>query len=149
MHDRLTRRSLLRRSAIAAGALGVAGLPGRALARRGLAAAAETVIVGGRVLSMGGGPKGATAVAIAGGQLLAVGSDAEAQAFAGPATEVIDAGGATIMPGVHDGHSHPFSGGRLLTEPSLNYAQLNLQQFVNRLSKLVKRSADREPDGWR
>ena len=148
LRDPLTRRSLLKRSAVAAGALGVAGFPGQALARRGLTATAETVILGGRVLSMGGAPKGATAVAIASGYLVAVGSDAEAQAFAGPTTEVINAGGGTIMPGIHDGHSHPFSGGRLLSEPSLNYAQLNIEQFVRRLTKLVKASAEREPDGW-
>ena len=52
------------------------------------------------------------------------------------------------MPGVHDGHSHPFSGGQLLTQPSLNYAQLDLAQFVNRIRKLLAKSADREPDGW-
>ena len=139
---------LLKRSAFAAGAAGVAGLPGQALARRGLTATAETVIVGGRVLSMGGVPKGATAVAIASGYLVAVGSDAEAQGLAGPTTEVIDARGGTIMPGIHDGHSHPFSGGRLLTEPSLNYAQLDVKQFVDRLAKLLRRSAEFEPDGW-
>ena len=29
-----------------------------------------------------------------------------------------------VMPGIHDGHMHPLSGGRTLTAPSLNYEQL-------------------------
>ena len=52
------------------------------------------------------------------------------------------------MPGIHDGHSHPFAGGKLLTLPSLNYAILDLDQFVNRIRKLLAKVADREPDGW-
>ena len=46
----------------------------------------------------------AAAVAIAGGKLIVVGSDSDALATAGSSTEVIDAGGATVMPGIHDGH---------------------------------------------
>ena len=52
------------------------------------------------------------------------------------------------MPGIHDGHSHPFDGGALLTQPSLNYAILDLEQFVKRVRKLLEKTADREPDGW-
>jgi predicted amidohydrolase YtcJ len=61
---------------------------------------------------------------------------------------VIDARGATVMPGIHDGHTHPFDGGLLLTVPTLNYAQLDLDQFVQRIKRLLAKSADREPDGW-
>ena len=61
---------------------------------------------------------------------------------------MIDAGGATVMPGIHDGHSHPFDGGTLLTQPSLDYAILNLEQFLKRIRKLLAKTADREPDGW-
>jgi predicted amidohydrolase YtcJ len=100
------------------------------------------------VLSLDGSVRNATAVAIAGGKLIAVGSDADVQALVGPQTEVIDAGGATVMPGIHDGHAHPFSGGRLLTAPTLNYAILDIDQFVNRIRRLLAKSADREPDGW-
>ncbi len=112
------------------------------------AAIADTVILGGRVLSMDGSVRNATAVAVGGGKVIAVGSDDQARAVAGPQTEIIDAGGATVMPGVHDGHSHPFDGGVLLTQPSLNYAILDLEQFIKRMRKLVEKTADREPDGW-
>ena len=142
----ISRRALLQRGALLAGSAGLIK-PALGLAQFG-SATADTVITGGKVLSIDGSIRGATAVAIAGGKLIAVGSDAEARALAGPATEAIDARGATIMPGIHDGHSHPFSGGQLLTQPSLNYAILDLKQFVNRIRRLLARSAEREPDGW-
>ena len=143
----ISRRSLLIRGVAVAGAASVVQ-PGWALGRRRTLASAEIAIVGGRVLSMDKAVGDASAVAIAGGRVIAVGSDADVRALVGPQTEVIDARGATVMPGVHDGHSHPFSGGRLLTQPNLDYALLDLEQFVNRIRKLLASSADREPDGW-
>ena len=144
----VSRRTFLARGATVAGAgaLAMAG-PSWASGRR-RAGTAETLIVGGRVLSMDGSVRGATAVAVAGGRLVAVGSDDEVRALAGPATETIDAAGATVMPGVHDGHSHPFDGGVLLTQPSLDYAILDLEQFLDRIERLLSKTADREPDGW-
>jgi len=49
----------------------------------------------------------AEAVAIRDGLIVAVGSAAEARAAAGSA-EVVDAGGAAIVPGLVDAHIHPF-----------------------------------------
>ena len=142
----LSRRSLVKRGAVLAGALTLASpAPVMAARRR---AVAETIITGGRVISLNPSVPSATAVAIAGGEVIAVGSDAEVQATAGPATEVIDARGGTVMPGIHDGHAHPFSGGRLLTATTLDYAILDLDQFVKRIGRLLKRTSSEEPDGW-
>lgn len=144
--DGISRRAFVGR---AAGIVAVAGLsgPAGAWARR-RADGAEIVIVGGRVLSLDPSVRSATAVAVARGRLIAVGSDAEVRAMVTPATEVIDARGATVMPGIHDAHAHPFAGGQLLTAPTLNYAILDLEQFVNRIGRLLARSSEREPDGW-
>jgi predicted amidohydrolase YtcJ len=145
--DQLSRRSLVKRGAALAGTLALAS-PATVNAARRRADVAETIIVGGRVISMSPGISAATAVAVAGGQIIAVGSDADVQATAGPATQVIDARGGTVMPGIHDGHAHPFSGGRQLTAATLNYAILDREQFVKRIGRLLKRSAAEEPDGW-
>jgi len=51
----------------------------------------------------------ASAMAIRKGALVFVGDEDGAQAFAGPATSVIDAGGNLILPGLHDAHLHPIS----------------------------------------
>jgi predicted amidohydrolase YtcJ len=48
----------------------------------------------------------AQALAVAGDRLLAVGSDAEARALAGPATEILDLGGRRVVPGFNDAHLH-------------------------------------------
>ncbi len=50
-----------------------------------------------------------TAVAVAGGRIVAL--DREALDRRGPATEVVDLAGRTLLPGFRDGHLHPLAGG--------------------------------------
>jgi len=54
----------------------------------------------------------AQAVAIAGAEFLAVGSNDEIRALATAQTKRIDLGGHTVVPGFIDSHSHPASSGR-------------------------------------
>ena len=61
----------------------------------------------------------ARAVAVSGGTIVFVGSVRGAQEFVGNRTEVLDLRGRMVLPGIHDGHIHPLSGGRSLTAPSL------------------------------
>ena len=49
----------------------------------------------------------AQAVAVWRDRILAVGSDAELEALAGPGTRHINCGGRTLVPGIIDSHSHP------------------------------------------
>lgn len=48
----------------------------------------------------------AEAVAVADGTILYVGSETEAMKYASEKTEIIDAGGASVLPGFGDGHTH-------------------------------------------
>jgi predicted amidohydrolase YtcJ len=144
----ITRRAALKRGAVAMAGAATIGSPARALGLRRRAAVAELVLTGGPVITLDRAARNARAVAIAGGKVIAVGSEAEVKATIGPATEVIQLKGRAVMPGIHDGHAHPLSGGRLLTAPTLNYAILTLEQFVNRIRRLLERSASQEPDGW-
>lgn len=48
----------------------------------------------------------AEAVAVAGGRILAVGTDADVTGLAGPDTEVIGVGGRLVLPGFVDAHNH-------------------------------------------
>jgi predicted amidohydrolase YtcJ len=56
------------------------------------------------------GPQGwrpdAEAVAIKGGRIVFTGSSKEAEAYRGPATRLVDLGGATALPGLVDSHVH-------------------------------------------
>ena len=70
---------------------------------------AERIIRGGPIITVNPGQPAAEAVAIAGGKIVAVGSDADVMALKGPGTVVTDLAGKTLVPGFVDGHSHFWS----------------------------------------
>jgi hypothetical protein len=69
---------------------------------------AQVVLHNGMVLSMDARLGEATAIAIADGLILAVGTDADMLALAAENTRIIDLEGRTILPGFVDSHSHVF-----------------------------------------
>jgi predicted amidohydrolase YtcJ len=77
------------------------GVPGRALA-----APADRILRGGSIVTVDPARPAAEAVAIAGGRIVAVGTEADVMPHQGPATEVTDLAGKTLVPGFVDGHSH-------------------------------------------
>ncbi|MER7624254.1 amidohydrolase [Streptomyces sp. NPDC126503] len=86
-------------------------------------------------------PTGHTAVAVHGGLITAIGSDAEARAWAGPGTETVDLAGATLTPGLTDSHSHPVWGLEMFTGTDLS-AVTDLEGL-----RAALRTAERR-DGW-
>jgi hypothetical protein len=70
------------------------------------AAPADRIIRGGPIVTVHAAQPTAEAVAIAGGRIVAVGSEADVMQHKGDATEVIDLAGKTLAPGFVDGHSH-------------------------------------------
>ncbi|MEI6239192.1 MAG: amidohydrolase [Planctomycetia bacterium] len=70
------------------------------------AAPVERIIRGGTIVTVHAAQPTAEAVAFAGGKIIAVGSEADVMRHKGPATEVTDLGGKTLVPGFIDGHSH-------------------------------------------
>jgi len=59
-------------------------------------------------------PQRVSAIAVAHGQILGAGTDAEINArFRGPVTQVVDLHGAFVMPGFNDAHTHLGMGGRI------------------------------------
>ncbi len=75
-----------------------------------MSSAADLIVINGRVLTMDEANPKAEAVAIKDGVLVAVGDRASVEALKGPGTEVINAGGATVLPGFIEAHMHLFSG---------------------------------------
>ncbi|GIF07959.1 amidohydrolase [Actinoplanes siamensis] len=71
--------------------------------------AADLILMADRIHTLAPGPR-PTAVAVAGGRIVALGDRADARRWRGPATEVLDLGPATITPGLVDGHAHPVLG---------------------------------------
>jgi predicted amidohydrolase YtcJ len=68
--------------------------------------AADLILFGGPILTMEASQPRAEAIAIAGGQILAVGSKADVMAHAGSDTKQIDLAGRTLLPGFIDAHGH-------------------------------------------
>jgi len=75
-------------------------------ATRGVAAEATLVLCGGTVIPMTSPGVTFEAIAIAGERILALGTDQEILALAGPETQVIELEGKTVLPGFIDPHTH-------------------------------------------
>ncbi len=73
--------------------------------------AADFVLTGGRVFDGVRFLPCGTAVATTSGVISFVGTDADARAAVGPATEVVDLHGRLLTPGFVDAHAHVFMGG--------------------------------------
>jgi predicted amidohydrolase YtcJ len=73
--------------------------------------AADLVLLGGAVETMGAARRRAAAVAVSRGRIVAVGSAAELSEHVGPSTRVIELAGRTVLPGFQDAHLHPPEGG--------------------------------------
>lgn len=110
-----------RRMLVAAGCLlgSLRGAPVMAGAQ-----SADLLLVNGRIWTGVGvaGGDGPTAVAVAGGRVQAVGTDAEILRFAGPATARIDLRGRRVVPGFMDNHTHFIDGGFELASVQLRDA---------------------------
>lgn len=79
---------------------------------------ADIVIVNARLF--GADDKAADAIAIAGERIIAVGKSGDLNKL--PAVQQINAGGATVMPGLHDAHVHFLSGSLSLSQIDLSAA---------------------------
>jgi hypothetical protein len=76
---------------------------------------ADTVLTGARIRTLDPRRPWAEAVAVKDGTIAAVGDERDVRDWRGAATEVIDLAGATLTPGLVDGHSHPVWGVEMST----------------------------------
>ena len=113
-----SRRQFLAASTVlgAAGALWSAlpftGSAGSAHAStQGGSMTADLILFNGKLHTVDREKPTATAVAIKDGRFIAVGSDAEAMAHKGAATQIIDLKQRTVIPGLNDSHLHLIRGG--------------------------------------
>ncbi|MFF9817618.1 amidohydrolase [Streptomyces sp. NPDC014006] len=67
---------------------------------------AHLVLRNARIHTVDPGLPSAEALAVRDGRIVWLGSDADAAAWTGPATEVVDAGGRRVLPGFVDAHNH-------------------------------------------
>ncbi|WP_022894754.1 amidohydrolase [Agromyces subbeticus] len=91
---------------------------------------ADTVITNAFVYTVDADQPDAEAVAVRDGEIVFVGSASGAKSFIDSETEVVDANGRMVMPGLIDAHVHPSGGGAGLNSCSLDYAQLTVEETL-------------------
>jgi predicted amidohydrolase YtcJ len=101
---------------------------------------ADLVFTGGPVHLGNAVHSRATAVAVTGERIMAVGH-AEVTELVGPGTEVVDLGGRLLIPGFQDAHVHPVGGGLELGACDLTGA-VTLEEYRQRISAYAAANPD-------
>ena len=135
---RISRRDTLRLGSAAAGTFLLA--PQATLAQ---SASADLVLLNGRIATMDPERPEASALAVKDGVFTAVGTDDEIRTQVGPFTQVIDARGQRVIPGLNDSHTHAIRG-------AVNYNLEVRWDGVDSLEEalhLLRQQAERTPEG--
>jgi predicted amidohydrolase YtcJ len=90
----------------------------------------------------------AQAIAVSGGRIVYVGSDAGVEPLIGKTTQVVDLHGRMLMPGLVDGHMHPLEGGAGLLKCNLDYASLTVEEFQARIKACLDARSAEPKDAW-
>ena len=105
---------------------------------------AELIVRNARVITVDDDFTVAGAIAVRGERSLAVGTDTEMDALAGPATRIVNVGGKAVVPGLIDGHAHMDREGLKAIFPSLSGCQ-SIDDILQRIETLVAAAA---PGDW-
>lgn len=109
---------------------------------------ADTVMRNGYVYTVDGQNSVQQAIAITGGKIVYVGSDAGVDGYIGKQTQLIDLAGRMLMPGFVDAHMHPGDGGRAMTLCDLKYQTMTRAQFQASIQACLDAEKDKGPDVW-
>lgn len=139
--DHLTRRRLLALSGAAGAAAAFASSPG--LAQDFIAGAADLIVTDGLVLTQDPTRPRAQAIAVKNGLIQAVGDNKAVLERRGTNTQVISAGGRTIIPGLNDSHQHPTRAGRFFAT-ELRWDGLG---SLERGLEMIREAAAKTPEG--
>jgi predicted amidohydrolase YtcJ len=109
-----------------------------------LAGPADLIVVNARVHTVDDSRPLVSAFAVRNGRILFAGSDREARMLAGPRTQVLDAGQATIIPGMVDAHAHLLGLGN-----SLRNVQLaGSKSYEEVIARVAERAKSAKPGEW-
>src|SRR5580704_11176185 len=105
--------------------------------------AADLIITNAKIWTVDKSEPNAQAVAMLGDRIAAVGSNAEIDAWRGPHSQVIDAGGKLLLPGFNDSQVHFVSGGIQLDSVDLKNAA-SPQEFARPIGERAKQTPRNE-----
>lgn len=106
------------------------------------ALSADLVVVNGLIRTMDDKRTVAESLAVLGGNIVAIGSNAHTKKMVGAQTKVIDAKGKLVLPGFNDAHVHMMALGLSLSNITLREAKTQ-EEFVQR----IKTFAEKLPKG--
>ena len=109
---------------------------------RGPSSAADWIFTNGPILTLDTRRPRATALAVAGGRVAAVGDRGDVKSWRGRRTEIVDLRGATVIPGLVDAHAHLDREGLKSQYPSLARCR-----SISDIQKLIRRQVDGTPKG--
>jgi predicted amidohydrolase YtcJ len=107
-------------------------------------AKADLVLVNGKIHTVDNARPIASALAVRGGRVLFVGSNAEARVLANASTRVIDLNGKTVIPGIVDAHAHLLGLGNTLARVNLA-GSTSYDEVIDRVKGFSK---DVKPGEW-
>ncbi|WP_309131854.1 amidohydrolase [Brevibacterium sp.] len=111
----------------------------------------QTIFRDGRIFTVDDNSPWAEAIAVENGRITAIGTDAEVLATARAEAEVLDLGGAFVLPGFVDVHNHHFVSGReALFELNIPIGA-DLDGIVTAVADHIgdkERAGELEPGGW-
>jgi predicted amidohydrolase YtcJ len=98
--------------------------------------APDTILYGGKIITVDPNFSYAEALAISAGRILAVGADEEIRKLAGPATRQINLRGKTVIPGLADNHLHSAGGG-----PGVDLSRVrSMEELLETIRVAVRKS---------
>ncbi len=105
---------------------------------------AELILTNGKVITLDGRGRIASAIALDGGRISAVGTDEDVLSHAGEATRRLDLAGRAVVPGLIDGHAHMDREGLKRRLPSLSGAR-SIADIQARIAALAAKTP---PGEW-
>ena len=105
---------------------------------------AELIVKNAKVATLDAQDTMASALAVADGKFLAVGSDSDVAGFADEQTQHIDAAGKLVVPGLIDGHAHMDREGLKETLPTLS----GCRSIADVLGRIGDLAAHAQPGDW-
>lgn len=109
---------------------------------------ADLVIKNGKIATVDRNFNYVEAVATRDGWIIDRGTNVEMEAYIGPDTRVIDAGGSLVLPGGNDSHMHATHTGYTLSPTFLDFSGPQYDSMDKILSKLKKACDEAAPGQW-
>ncbi|HVS63272.1 MAG TPA: amidohydrolase [Thermoanaerobaculia bacterium] len=106
--------------------------------------AADLVLLGGRIATLDPARPEAEAVAARDGEIVFVGSSADARGLIGDGTEIIELAGERVIPGFIEGHAHFYGVGQMKLQLDLTRAA-SWQEIVDLVADAARQA---EPGEW-